>query len=63
MTDPLFRQRLRTHYGDLQAQHGSMERGSPEWFDCEKAMFSTARLYNTLFKEAISPIHSGPHRK
>jgi len=60
--DPLFRQRLRTHHRDLVVQHATMTRGSPEWFDCEKAMWATERLHVTLFKEPIVKAHSiGEH--
>lgn len=61
MPDPDFRDHLRAHYLVLQAQHRDMERGTPAWFDCEKAIFATARLYRTLYREAMEPIHSGPH--
>ena len=58
--DPLFRQRLRRHYADLKAIRRDLERG-PAWFDCERAMSATARLYVSLYREAIDPMHSGPH--
>lgn len=61
--DPLFRQRLRTHYRDLTTQLATLERGSPGWFDCERAIMATTRLYVTLFKAAIQPVHSQPVSK
>lgn len=58
MPDPLFRQRLRRFYFDLQEQLGTMERGSPAWFDCEKALFAIGRLHVTLYGEAVVGVHS-----
>ena len=59
--DPMFRQRLRQYHRDFSATLELLERGSPEWFDCERAAFAVARLHVTLYREAIDPIHSGPH--
>lgn len=53
----LFRQRLRTHYRDLQVQYREVERGSPAWHDLDRALRATERLHVTLYREAIAPVH------
>lgn len=58
--DPMFRQRLRQHHRDLTVQLATLVRGSPEWHDCDRAIMATGRLYVTLYKEAIQPVHSQP---
>lgn len=58
--DPLFRQRLKLHYRDLTTQLATLERGTPAWFDCDRAIMATSRLYATLFREAVQPVHSQP---
>lgn len=61
MPDALFRQRLRTHYRDLQTQYQEAEPRSAAWFDLERAMRATERLHVTLYREAIVPVHeAGP---
>lgn len=61
LPDPLFRQRLRVHYADLKAQMDSLSPKSQERFDLERSMLATARLYSTLYRETLEPLHSGPH--
>lgn len=58
MPDPLFRQRLRRAYFDLRDQLETLERGSPGWFDCEKAMLAIGRLHVTLYKEPVVGVHT-----
>lgn len=60
MPDPMFRQRLRSYHLDLRMQMQGYAPGSPERFDCERAISAVSRLYGTLYKEGIDPIHSGP---
>lgn len=57
MPDAMFRQRLRTHYRDLQVQYREAERGSPAWHDLDRALRATERLHVTLYREAIAPVH------
>lgn len=59
-TPPDLRQRLREHHRELTGLLSILERGSPAWHDCERAIMATGRLYGTLFKEAIRPVHSQP---
>lgn len=56
MPDP-FRTDLRAHYLALEERYWRAERGSPEYWALEKAMFATSRLYGVLFGEAIKPVH------
>lgn len=58
--DPMFRQRLRNHHRDLTVQLATLERGTPSWFDCERAIMATSRLYASLYREAIQPVHHQP---
>ena len=56
----MFRQRLRTHHRDLEVQLATLERGTAPWFDCERAMHATERLYVRLYREAIRKVHEQP---
>lgn len=56
MSDP-FRTDLRAHYLALERRFHVAERGSPEYWALEKAMFATDRLYGVLYGEAIKPVH------
>lgn len=59
--DPMFRQRLRQYHRDFLEQMKVVERGSPAYFDLERAASAVARLHVTLYKEAMEPLHNGPH--
>lgn len=57
MPDALFRQRLRTHYRDLQVQLREAERGSKLWFAIERAIWATDRVHIEAYGECIAPVH------